>query len=109
MTQSLQGYEKTVTGPFEYETAAVSQTGQVLGVTGGAGDYLHGLVIHNITIATANVTLLDGTTSIVIQTGSATLQTGVAFLPLGLRATGAAGWSITTGAGATVIDIGKST
>ena len=43
--------DKTVCSPFTYETVAVSQTDQVLGITGGAGDLLHRLVI---TVATAN-------------------------------------------------------
>jgi hypothetical protein len=108
MSQSLQGITPVIQGPFEYETVAVSQTGQVLGVTGGAGDYLESLVLQNITVATASVTLLDGTTSIVLQTGAAALPTGVVTIPLKLRSVNGA-WSITTGAGATVIAIGKFT
>jgi hypothetical protein len=108
MAKSLQGYDKTVSGPFEYETVAVSQTGQALGLTGSEGDYIHGLIINTITVATASVTLIDGTTSIVIQTGSASLTVGPEFIPLGLTSRNGA-WSITTGAGATVIAIGKFT
>lgn len=90
---------------FKYETVAASQTAQVLGVTGAVGDYLHRLIINNITVATASVTLLDDTTSIVIQTGGAALVAGVMSLELDMvSATGA--WSVTTGAGATVIAVG---
>ena len=44
---------------YSYETVAASQTSQVLGNTGAAGDYLHRLIITN-TAATNNaVTLTD--------------------------------------------------
>lgn len=92
-------------GGIDYETVAVSQTAQVLGVGGGSGDFLSRLVINTITVATASVTLIDGATSIVIQT-AASAQLGVQTIELGIRAvTGP--WAITTGAGATVIAIGQ--
>jgi len=108
MTKSLQGYMQQIPGPFEYETVAVSQTGQVLGVTGAAGDYLDGLVINTITPLTSGVTLLDGATSIVIQTGATTNVTGVQFIKFHCVSVNGA-WSVTTGAGATAIGIGKFT
>ena len=36
---------------YQYETVAVSQTGQVLGGTGAKGDYLHRLIINTITVS----------------------------------------------------------
>lgn len=108
MPQSLQGITQVVQGPFDYETVAVSQTGQVLGTTGAAGDYLESLVVQNITVATASVTILDGTTSMILQTGAAALPTGVVTIPLKVRSVNGA-WSVTTGAGATVFAIGKFT
>lgn len=90
---------------YEYETVAASQTGQALGGTGAVGDYLHRLIISNVTVATASVTLLDGATSIVIQTGGATLVAGVASIEINAASKNGA-WSITTGAGATVIAVG---
>ena len=90
---------------YQYETVAASQTGQVLGGTGAVGDYLHRLVISVVTVATGAVTIIDGATSIVVLTGAATLVPGVYSVDCGfVSASGA--WSITTGAGATVIAVG---
>ena len=90
---------------YQYETVAVSQTAQVLGGTGAVGDYLHRLIISNVTVATASVTLLDGATSIVIQTGGATLVAGVQSVECNMISASGA-WKVTTGAGATVIGVG---
>jgi len=89
---------------YAYETVAASQTAQVLGGTGAAGDYLHRVIVSVATSATGTVTLLDGSTSIILT---------VANTPVGiysvecnmLASTGP--WKITTGAGATVIAVGK--
>lgn len=90
---------------YQYETVAASQTAQVLGGTGATGDYLHRLIISNVTVATASVTIIDGSTSIVIQTGAAGLVAGVASIELNMAsATGP--WKITTGAGCTVVAVG---
>lgn len=90
---------------YQYETVAGGVTAQVLGGTGAIGDYVHLLIISNVTVATAGVTLIDGSTSIVLQTGGATLVAGVASIYVNARsATGA--WKITTGAGATVVAVG---
>jgi len=91
---------------FPYETVAASQTGQVLGGTGATGDYVHRLIISVVTVATASVTLLDGATSIVILTGAATVVPGIYSVELNMRSASGA-WSITTGAGATVIAVGR--
>ena len=90
---------------YQYETVAASQTAQVLGGTGAAGDYLHRLIISVITVATASVTIIDGATSIVVLTGAAGLVPGVYSVEVNLAAvTGP--WKVTTGAGATVIGVG---
>lgn len=91
---------------FQYETVAASQTGQVLGGVGARGDYLHRLIINVGTVASGSVTLIDGATSIVITVGNAALPMGASSIEFNmLSASGA--WSITTGAGATVIAVGK--
>jgi len=95
-------------GQFGYETVAVSQTAQVLGTTGATGDFLHRLIIEVITVATASVTLLDNATSIVILTGGANLQEGVYSIEFNM-ASASGPWKITTGAGATVIGVGRFT
>lgn len=86
-----------------YETVAASQTAQVLGGAGAAGDYLDSLIISVATSATGTVTLLDGSTSIVIT--AANTPIGVYAVPLKmLSQTGP--WKVTTGAGASVIATG---
>src|SRR5882724_6873213 len=59
-------------GAGEYETVAASQTAQVLGATGAAGDYIAGLLIIPATTSPGQVLLLDGATSITIFAGGAT-------------------------------------
>lgn len=87
-----------------YETVAVSQTAQVLGVTGGVGDYLDKLVVTVATSATGTVSLLDKSTSIPIT--AANTPIGVYEIKLGIRSASGP-WKITTGAGATVIAVGE--
>lgn len=89
---------------YAYETVAASQTAQVLGETGAAGDYVHRLIVTVATAATGTVALLDGSTSIPIT--SANTPIGVYAVDIGaLAVTGP--WKITTGAGASVIAVGK--
>jgi len=89
---------------YQYEAVAASQTAQVLGGAGAAGDYVHRLVINVITVASAGVTLTDGAAAIVLSTaGSAVL--GPISLELNMAAT-TGPWKITTGAGVTVIAVG---
>lgn len=97
---------------FDYETVAVSQTDQILGGRTSAadtaciGDRIERLIVTVSTAATSTVTLKDGTTSITILV--ATTPIGVYAVPLGmLSLTGP--WSLTTGAGASVIAVGRFT
>lgn len=95
----------------EYETVAASQTDQVLGATGGIGDYLGGLLITPATTSPGAVSIKDGAgTSIVIFTGGATSVSNLVpfFVPLGIKATGA-GWKVTTGANVSAIGVGDFT
>lgn len=95
---------------LSYETVAASQTAQVLGITGGAGDRIRGVLIIPATTSPGNVLLLDGATSIVIFTGGATSVADITpiYIPLGLHAkTGP--WKITTGAAVSVIGMGAFT
>lgn len=89
---------------YQYEAVAASQTDQVLGGTGAAGDYVHRLVINVITVASAGVTLTDGAAAIVLSTATSAVL-GPISLELNMAAvTGP--WMITTGAGATVVAVG---
>ena len=89
---------------FPYETVAASQTAQVLGGTGAAGDYLDKLIVTVATAASGTVTLLDNATSIPIT--AANTPIGVYTVLIGARSVSGA-WKITTGAGATVIAVGR--
>lgn len=94
---------------FEYETVAASQTDQVLGTTGAAGDRIERLVITSNTAATATVTLKDGAgATFPLLVGAATTPLGVFTVHLGLNSVSGA-WTVTTGAGATVVAIGRFT
>ena len=89
-----------------YETVAASQTAQVLGVTGGAGDTLQRLIITVGTALTGTVSLLDDATSYAIT--AANTPIGVYQIEIGAVSVNGA-WKITTGAGATVMAVGNFT
>lgn len=89
---------------YEYETVAASQTAQVIGATGESGDYLHRLVVTVATSATGTVSLLDNATSIPIT--AANTPIGVYTVDIGATSKNGP-WKITTGAGATVIAVGR--
>lgn len=89
---------------FSYETVAVSQTDQVLGTTGSSGDYLRRLIITVATAATGTVSIKDGSGDVIPVTAANT-PIGVYDIPLeAVSRLGA--WSVTTGAGATVVAVG---
>lgn len=97
-------------GAGEYETVAASQTAQVLGATGGTGDYISGLLVIPATTSPGNVLLLDNATSITVFTGGATSVSNLVpfFIPLGMISVSGA-WKVTTGANVSVIGIGNFT
>lgn len=90
--------------PSNYETVAASQTDQVLGTNGKAGDWLERLIISVATAATSTVTLEDGSGS-AITIMAANTPIGTYSIQLGMRSR-LGGWQLTTGAGATVIAVG---
>jgi hypothetical protein len=94
---------------YEHETVAVSQTDQVLGTTGARGDLLDSLIITVATAATSTVSIKDGAAGAAIPILAANAPIGVYVVPLGIRAATVAnpGWRVTTGAGATVLAIGR--
>ena len=96
-------------GQFDYETVAASQSDQVLGVTGGTGDFLHKLVLVVATAATAATSIKDGSGSAIsILPNSPGGGVGVYVVELNIVSTGGA-WKVTTGAGVSVIAIGRFT
>lgn len=102
---------RVVSGGDEYETVAISTSDQVLGTAGAAGDYLERLVIVVSIAATSQVSIKDGASgaSIIVFPNNPGGGIGTYVVDLGLRATGAGGWRVTTGAGASVIATGDFT
>jgi hypothetical protein len=93
----------------EYETVAASQTDQVLGSAGAAGDYLEKLVLVVATAATAAVSIKDGAgSSIAVFPASPGGGVGAYVIPLDMISTAGA-WSVTTGAGVSAIAVGRFT
>lgn len=92
-----------------YETVAASQTDQVLGGAGDKGDYLERLICVVATATTGNVLIQDGSdTAITVAPASPGGGVGTYVIEIGcVSKTGA--WSVTTGAGVSVVAIGKFT
>ena len=93
-----------------YETVAASQTAQVLGASGAAGDYIGGVLVIPATTSPGAVTLLDNATSITIFTGGATSVSNLVpfMIPLGAVSVSGA-WKLTTGANVSCIAVGNFT
>lgn len=94
----------------EYETVAASQTAQVLGATGGTGDYISKIVVIPATTSPGNILLLDNATSITVFAGGASsvLTLHPFVIDLGMFSVSGA-WKITTGANVSAIGIGNFT
>lgn len=93
----------------DYETVAASQTDQVLGPTGAAGDWLEGLTIVVATAATAQVQIKDGGGSaITVFPSSPGSGIGTYYVPIKARSTSGS-WKVTTLAGSTVFASGNFT
>ena len=94
---------------YQYEHVAASQSAQVLGGTGAAGDYIHRLICTVTTAATGNVVLVDGT-GVGILTHTivpASPGTGINVYNVEINAASTTGaWKITTGAGVEVMAVG---
>lgn len=98
----------TIPAAVSYETVAASQTDQALGATGAGGDLLLRLVIVVATAATAAVSIKDGSTSIAVFPSLPGGGIGTYVIHLGLKSISGA-WSVTTGAGVSVIAVGNFT
>jgi hypothetical protein len=94
----------------QYETVAASQTAQVLGATGAAGDYISGILVIPTTTSPGNVLLLDNATSITVFDGGASSVSNLVpfFIPLGMLSVSGA-WKITTGTNVKCIGVGTFT
>lgn len=97
---------RVINGGFQYETVAASQTNQVLGATGAAGDFLDKLICVVSTAATSQVQIKDGAgTAITILPNNVGSGVGTVVINVGLKST-TGSWQITTGAGVSVIATG---
>jgi hypothetical protein len=93
-----------------FETVAASQTDQMLGSTGAAGDLLVGILVVPATTSPGAVSIEDGSTNITVFAGGADSVTNLVpfFIPLGILSP-TAGWEVTTGSNVSVIAIGQFT
>ena len=91
----------------DYEAVAASQSDQVLGPSGNKGDTLETLVVSVATAATGTVSIKDGSGSAITITAANT-PIGVYSVKVGARSQ-SGGWKVTTGAGATVLAVGRFT
>lgn len=95
--------------PYDYQAVAASQTDKVLGSRGAAGDLLQRLIISVATAATGTVSIQDGAdTATLILPDSPGGGVGVYQVELGIASRSGA-WSVTTGAGSTVVAVGLFT
>jgi len=97
-----------VSGGYEYQAVAASQTGIVLQVSAGAvGDYLESILCVVTTAATSQVMIGDGAApAIVILPNNVGAGVGSYPVPLGYTSkTGS--WRVTTGAGVSIIASGN--
>lgn len=94
----------------DYEAVAASQTDQILGPTGRLGDVLEQVIVSVATAATGTCSVKDGNGSDMIITAANT-PIGVYSVKVGARAKNATtpGWKVTTGAGCTVLAVGRFT
>jgi hypothetical protein len=96
----------------DYETVAASQTDQILGPVGRVGDVLVRLIITVATAATAAVSIKDGDgAAISILPNSPGGGIGVYVVDIEARCNRPTtpGWKVTTGAGSTVLAVGRFT
>ena len=92
------------------ETVAASQTAQVLGGAGAAGDYIEKLIIVPATVSPGAVALLDNATSMNVLPGGTNSLTELKPIVVELNAHSVSGaWKITTGANVSVIAVGDFT
>jgi len=99
-----------INGGSEYETVAASQTAQVIGATGGTGDYISHILVIPASTSPGNVLLLDNATSITVFAGGASSVSNLVpfVIPLGMKSVSGA-WKVTTGANVSCIAVGDFT
>ncbi|MES2904146.1 MAG: hypothetical protein V4696_08180 [Pseudomonadota bacterium] len=98
-------------GAREHETVAASQTDQMLGASGAAGDVLDGLLVIPATTSPGAVSIEYGSTNITVFAGGTDSVGDLRpfWIELGSIASVGGGWEITTGANVSVIATGDFT
>jgi len=93
----------------DYETVAASQTDQVMGGTGAAGDFLAALLIVPATTSPGAVSIKDGGGSaITVFTGGASSISSLVSFSVPIYAKSVSGaWKVTTGANVSAIATGE--
>ena len=102
----MSGLYGFLNGENEYEVVAASQTAQVIGATGAAGDYLSHVIIDPLNATPGTVSIIDGSTTVLTITPPASSQPFT--LPVMARSREGA-WKITTGASVTCMAVGNFT
>ena len=94
----------------DYEAVAASQTDQIMGPVGAVGNVLKRLIVSVATVATSTVSIKDGDGVAIVITAANT-PIGVYTVDVDARCVNATtpGWKVTTGAGATVLAVGRFT
>ncbi len=97
-------------GAGEYETVAASQTAQVLGATGGTGDWLSHVVCFPTTTSPGVVTILDNATQWGSFPGGASSVSNLIPFTIPVNSVSVSGaWKITTGANISCVAVGNFT
>lgn len=91
---------------LSYETVAASQTAQVLGTAGAAGDVLAGILVVPATTSPGNVILLDNAISITVFVGGTVSDLKPFWIPLGIRSVSGA-FKLTTGTNVSAVCVGE--
>lgn len=105
-TSSRRQFNDVLVGGRDYEAVAASQSDQVLGTAGAAGDVLGRLVINVTTTLAAAVTIKDGSSGAAITVAPVGTPVGVHTVELGIRSVNG-GWRVTTPANCSVLAIGS--
>lgn len=95
----------------QYETVAASQTDQVMGATGGKGDFLAHILVVPATLSPGAISIkdADGSAITVFTGGASSVLSLVPFvIPIHIKSTVGA-WKVTTGANVSVVVCGNFT
>jgi hypothetical protein len=93
----------------EYETVAASQTDQILGATGAAGDRLSHITVQPTSLTPGAVTVKDGSTTIWTFPGGANSVSNYVPFTVYFNLAAVTAWKITTGASVSVVTAGDFT